>query len=496
MAGGMKSLAKDTAIYGLSSIVGRFINWMLVPVYTNILTRGEYGIVTNVYGYVALILVILTYGMETGFFRFMNKKDANPTETYSTILTSLFTTSVLFAVLCFVFIEPIGHFTGYENYHNYLLIMAVTVAIDAFTTIPFAYLRYKQRPIKFASVQLGSIAISIFFNLFFLLACPWLHDNAPSTISWFYDPEYREGYVFVANLISSLAVLIALIPEFTGFKYQFNPQLLKQILKYSFPLLILGIAGILNQTIDKILYPFLFDDKAEAFEQLGIYGACFRIAVVMMMFTQAFRFAYEPFIFAQNRGSETKPYTEAMKYFIIFSLIIFLGVMFYIDIIKYFVGKDFFAGLDVVPIVMLGYIFFGIYFNLSFWYKMLDKTYFGAIFSIVGCVITIAINIIFVPKYGYIASAWASLVCNFVMMMISYLFEQKYRPLKYDYKTIGLYFSLATVLYAASYFVSIDNLALRLLFRTALFGIFMGVVFTRDLPLSQFKSVGSFLRKK
>lgn len=496
MAGGMKSLAKDTAIYGLSSIIGRFINWLLVPIYTRILTTGEYGIVTNLYAYVALILVILTYGLETGFFRFMNKKDGNPTETYSTILTSLFTTSVLFVILCFLFIDPIGRFTGYEDYHDYLLIMGIIVAVDAFTSIPFAYLRYKQKPIKFATVQLSSIAVSIVFNLFFLITCPWLHKHAPETISWFYDPEYKEGYVFVANLISSLFVLLAMIPEFTGFKYQFNPKLLKQILKYSLPLLVLGIAGILNQTIDKILYPFLFDDKDVAMEQLGIYGACFRIAVVMMMFTQAFRFAYEPFIFARNKDSDTKPYTEAMKYFVIFSLIIFLGVMSYIDIIKYFVGRDFFAGLDVVPIVMLGYIFFGIYFNLSFWYKMLDKTYFGAIFSIIGCLITIAINVIFVPKYGYIASAWASLVCNFVMMLISYLFEQKYRPLKYDYKTIALYSGLAIVLYAGISFVSIDDLTLRILFRTVLFGIFLAVVFTRDIPISELKSIGNFLKKK
>lgn len=496
MAGGMKSLAKDTAIYGLSSIIGRFINWMLVPIYTRVLTTGEYGIVTNMYAYVALVLVILTYGMETGFFRFMNKKDGNPTETYSTILVSLLTTSILFVVLCFAFIEPIGAFTGYANYHDYILIMAVTVAIDAFTSIPFAYLRYKKRPIKFASVQLSSIAVSIVFNLFFLLACPWIHEHSPNLISWFYNPEYREGYVFVANLISSLFILVALIPEFMGFKYQFNAKLLKQILKYSLPLLILGIAGVLNQTIDKILYPFLFEDKEVAMQQLGIYGACFRIAVVMMMFTQAFRFAYEPFIFAQNKDSDTKPYTEAMKYFIIFSLVIFLGVMFYIDIIKYFVGKEYFEGIGVVPIVMMGYIFFGIYFNLSFWYKMLDRTYFGAIFSVIGCVITVLINVLFVPKYGYIASAWASLVCNFVMMLISYLLEQKYRPLKYDYKTIGLYFGLSMALYAVSYCISIENTALKLLFNSGLFAIFLAVVFSRDIPLSQFKSIRSFLRKK
>ena len=364
-------------------------------------------------------------------------------------------------------------------------------------TIPFAYLRYKKRPIRFATLRLLSIFITIAFTIFFLIICPKIYASNPSLIDWFYNPHYKEGYVFVANLIGSAITLVLLLPELTGFKYVVDTNLLRRMLKYCFPLLILGIAGILNQTVDKIIYPLLFEDKVEAFRQLGIYGACSRVAIIMMMFTQAFRFAYEPFIFAKNKDANNdKAYTEAMKFFIIFSLIIFLGVMFYMDIIKHFIGKDFYEGLDVVSIVMMGYILFGIYFNLSFWYKMVDKTYFGAIFSIAGCVITIVLNIIFVPIYGYMASAWATLICNLVMMLLSYYFERKYRPLPYDFKAIGLYFGLAIVLYAISCYIRFDSEALRLAFNTVLFGIFFFVLIKRDLPLSEIPVIGKVLQKK
>lgn len=497
MAGGMKSLAKDTAIYGVSSILGKFINWCLVPIYTRVLTTGEFGVMTNVYSYTALLAVILTYGMETGFFRFVNKGEDDPMRVYSTTLLSITATSILFVGFCFSFLTPISGFLDYGQHTDYIAIMAVVVGIDVVMTIPFAYLRYKKRPIRFATLRLLSIFITIAFTIFFLIICPKIYTSNPSLIDWFYNPHYKEGYVFVANLIGSAITLVLLLPELTGFKYVVDTNLLRRMLKYCFPLLILGIAGILNQTVDKIIYPFLFEDKAEAFRQLGIYGACSRVAIIMMMFTQAFRFAYEPFIFAKNKDANNdKAYTEAMKFFIIFSLIIFLGVMFYMDIIKHFIGKDFYEGLDVVSIVMMGYILFGIYFNLSFWYKMVDKTYFGAIFSIAGCVITIVLNIIFVPIYGYMASAWATLICNLVMMLLSYYFERKYRPLPYDFKAIGLYFGLAIVLYTISCYVRFDSEALRLAFNTVLFGIFFFVLIKRDLPLSEIPVIGKVLKKK
>lgn len=497
MAGGMKSLAKDTAIYGLSSILGKFIGWCLVPIYTRVLTTGEFGVMTNVYAYTALLAVILTYGMETGFFRFMNKGDDEPMKVYSTTLLSIALTSILFVVFCFSFLNPIADFLDYSHHPDYIAIMAIVVGIDTIMTIPFAYLRYKKRPIRFATLRLSSIFITIAFTIFFLIICPKIHAVNPSLIAWFYNPSYKEGYVFVANLIGSAITFIFLIPELRGFKYVIDIDLLKRMLKYCFPLLILGIAGMLNQTVDKIIYPYLFDDKVEAFRQLGIYSACSRVAIIMMMFTQAFRFAYEPFIFAKNKdANHDKAYTEAMKYFIIFSLIIFLGVMFYMDIIKHFIGKDFYEGLNVVSIVMMGYILFGVYFNLSFWYKMVDKTYFGAVFSIAGCVITIVLNIVFVPIYGYIASAWATLICNLIMMLLSYYFERKYRPLPYDFKSIGLYFGLAIVLYGVSCYIWFDSEALRLAFNTVLLAIFFFVLIKRDLPLSEIPVIGKMVKRK
>lgn len=499
MASGIKSLAKDTAIYGLSSILGKFVSWCLVPIYTMVLATGEFGIMTNIYSFTALIAVILTFGMETGFFRFANKEDNNPTQVYANALMFVGGLCVLFIILCLSFLQPISNFLEYNNHTDYIAIMSFVVALDAFMSIPFAYLRYKKRPVRFATIRLTGIFSTILFTIFFLLICPKINESNSSLIAWFYDPNYKEGYVFVANLLGSGLTLLLLIPQLLGFKYTVNKVLLKQMVVYCAPLLVLGIAGILNQTVDKIIYPYLFSDKQEAFEQLGIYSACSRLAIIMMMFTQAFRFAYEPFIFAQNRakGNNEKAYTDVMKYFIIFSLVIFLAVMFYMDIIKYFIrSAAYYEGLSVVSIIMMGYILFGIYFNLSFWYKMIDKTYYGAIFSIAGCIITIALNIIFVPIYGYIASAWATLICNLVMMLVSYYFERKYRPLNYDLKSIGLYFGLALGLYAISIVIKIDNEALRLLFNTILLFIFIIVLIKRDLPLSQIPGLNKFIKSK
>lgn len=493
----MKSLAKDTAIYGLSSIMGKFISWCLTPIYTQVLLTGEFGVMTNIYSFTALAAVILTFGMETGFFRFINKGEDKPIQVYSTSLLFVGGMCISFSALCFIFLQPISAFLEYEDHPDYIAIMAVVVAIDAFSSIPFAYLRYKKKPIRFAAIRLSGILTTVFFTVFFLLICPSIHQNMPQLIEWFYNPDYKGGYVFAANLIGSMVSLLMLLPQLTGFKYSLNVDLMKRMARYSFPLLILGIAGILNQTVDKIIYPYLFEDKEYALAQLGIYSACSRLAIIMMMFTQAFRFAYEPFIFAKNKDADNhKAYTEAMKYFIIFSLIIFLAVMFYLDIIKYFIrSADYYEGLGVVSIIMLGYILFGIYFNLSFWYKMIDKTYFGAIFSITGCIITIALNIIFVPVYGYIASAWATFICNLIMMLLSYYFERKYRPIPYDMKTIGIYFGLAMLLYAAGTYIEITNEWLRMVFRTGLLAIYLAVLVKRDLPLSEIPGLNKFIKK-
>lgn len=493
----MKKLAKDTAIYGLSSIIGKFLNWCLVPLYTYVLpSSADYGIVTNLYAWTALLLVILTYGMETGFFRFANKSQEDPNKVYGTTLISIGTTSLLFAGLCVIFSHPIANGMGYENHPEFIAMLAVIVAMDAFDAIPFAYLRYKNRPIKFAALKLFMIFMNILFNIFFLVLCPIIAKKAPSLIDWFYNPSYGVGYIFVANLISTLSVTLALLPDIRTAKFRFDSDLWKRILQYSLPLLILGIAGILDQTVDKIIFPFLFEDKAYAASQLGIYGACFKISMVMMMFTQAFRYAYEPFIFAQYKNKESKEaYAEAMKYFVIFSLLIFLGMVFYLDLLKFLIRSDYWEGLRVVPIVLFSYLFQGVFFNLSLWYKLTDKTYYGAIISIIGSVVVLTINILFVPIFSYMASAWASFACYFVMMLISYFLGQKYMPIKYDLKTMGIYSAIALTLYGISLIIKTSSTGLNLVFNTILLIFFVLYLIKHDLPLENIPVVNRLFKK-
>jgi len=474
----MKQLAKDTAIYGLSSIIGRFLNWMLVPLYTRVLdSTGEYGIVTELYAWVALLLIILTYGMETGFFRFINKKEeTHPIRVYSTILFSLLTTSILFIAAVSLFLEPVSMALGYAHHPEFIGMMAVIVAVDAFLCMPFAYLRYQGKAWRFAAIKLLNIGITIFLNIFFLLICPKIYQHYPESIGWFYKADYGVGYIFVSNLLATFFTLILLLPDILpGLRTKMDFRLLRQILTYSYPVLLLGIAGIFNQTADKILFRFLFDDKEYAAEQLGIYGACFKIAVVMVMFIQAFRYAYEPFVFAKHKNEDNrKAYVEAMRYFIMFACFIFLGVMFYMDILKHFVDARYYAGLSVVPVVMLGELFFGIYFNLSFWYKLTDRTMWGACFSTIGCIVTVAIIILFVPRFGFIACAWASFASNLLMMLLSWFVGQKKFPVPYDLRSALLYGILTAGFYAVGTFITIESTVLRLIFRTALLIFFLG----------------------
>ena len=496
MSGGMKSLAKDTAIYGLSSIIGRFLNWMLVPMYTRVLTgTGEYGIVTNIYGWTAILLVLLTYGMETGFFRFINKKDEQyPLRVYATTLYSIAFTSTLFIAFALIFLNPISGVLGYAANPEYIGMMACIVAIDAFCCISFAYLRYKGRAVRFASIKLINIFLNIFLNIFFLVLCPKIN---PELISWFYNPDYGVGYIFVANVFTTAFTFVMLIPDMLpGLRARFDRKKLNEMLRYSLPILILGIAGIFNQTADKILFPFLFDNKDYADSQLGIYGACFKIAVVMVMFIQAFRYAYEPFIFAKNRENDNKKsYVEAMKYFIIFSLVIFVGVMFYLDILKHFVDEKYYSGLAVVPIVMLGELFFGIYYNLSVWYKLTDRTQWGAYFSITGCILTVVIIIGFVPEYGFIACAWASFASNLFMMLLSYFVGQKKFPIPYNLRSALFYGIIAVVCYSAGMLPQIESDILRLSYRTIILLIFICIIIKKDFPLSEIPFVGRYFKK-
>ena len=478
---GLKSLAKETAIYGVSSIVGRFLNYLLVPVYTIALpaSSGGYGVVTNIYAWVALILVLLTCGMETGFFRFANKGQDDPMRVYSTTLLSVSIGSLVFVALGLLFLEPIAGWLEYGEHPWYIGMMMIVVAMDAIQSIPFAYLRYKKRPIKFAALKLLFIFLNIALNLFYYVI---LEGN-------------DVGYAFLFNLVCTSVVMVCMIPELRGFTYVLDKELLKRMLRYSLPLVILGVAGILNQVADKIIFPFVYPDEAEATIQLGIYGAASKIAMIMAMFTQAFRFAYEPFVFGKSKEKDSREmYAQAMKFFIIFTLLAFLAVMFYLDILRHVIGRDYWDGLRVVPIVMAAEIFMGIYFNLSFWYKLIDETRWGAYFSLTGCTILILMNIFLIPKYGYIACAWAGFTGYGVAMLLSYFVGQKKYPIQYDLKAIGMYVLLAAVLYVAAEYVSIDNIYLRMAYRTVLLLLFIAYVVKRDLPLNQIPILNKLLK--
>ena len=458
----MKILAKETAIYGVSSIVGKFLNWLLVPLYTYVLQQqSDYGIVTNLYAWTALLLVILTYGMETGFFRFANKDGENAQTVYSTSLIALFTTSLLFAVACVVWQTPIASALGYPTHSEFIALLGIVVAMDAFASIPFAYLRYKKRPLHFAVLKLLFVFLNILFNLFFLVLCPKIQDW--SIISSWYNPDYGVGYVFVANILATGIQTLCLLPAIVeGFRVvpghqtpdtgrAFSWSLLQQMLRYSLPLLVLGVCGIMNQTLDRILFPFFYDG-ADAQAQLGIYGACFKVAMVMMMFTQAFRYAYEPFVFAKHKDKKSvEAYADAMKYYIVFSYMILLGMIFYLDLLKFIIAPSYWEGLKIVPVVLWTYIFQGVYFNLSFWYKLTDKTQWGAYFSIIGVLITFALQAIFVPRIGYMASAASSTVCFFVLMLLSYLVGRKHLEIPYDLRRIGIYTGVVVVILAGYY---------------------------------------------
>ena len=479
----MKSLAKDTAIYGLSSIIGRFLNYLLVPLYTTQMSAagGGYGVITNMYALVALILVLLTFGMETTFFRFANKEGENPQRVFSTALIGVSSAATLFVVLVLLFITPVSSFLGYADHPSYVWVMALTIGIDAIRAIPFVYLRQQKKAIKFASLQLLNIAINITLNLIYY---KWFNVTDP-------------GYAFYINLVTSTVVLLCLYKELFSIRHGFDPQLMRRMLSYSWPIVILGVAGILNQVADKILFPFVYKGS-DMQMQLGIYGATVKIAMIMAMITQAFRYAYEPFVFGKTHDKDNdEMQATAMKYFLIFTLLAFLCVVGYIDVLKYIIGDDYWEGLRVIPIVMAAEIMMGVYFNLSFWYKLEDKTFWGAVFSTVGCGVLIAGNVLFVPRYGYMACAWSGFAGYATAMTLSYIVGRIYHPIAYPLRSIAIYVGMTLLFFVAmSYGRVYLPLWASLVVNTLLVLLFCAYIVRYDMPLSSLPVIGKFFNKK
>lgn len=479
--GKLKSLAGQTVIYGLSSIIPRFFNYLLVPLYTRLFLPAEYGVVTELYAYVIFLIIILTYGFETGFFRFSVNHDQKDT-VYSTAFLSLFISSVIFIIITSVFFKSIATGIGYKSHPEYVFWFGLILGLDAITAIPFAKLRYENKAFRFAILKFINVGVNLVSNLTFLVFLP-------SFTHFKIDIEY----IFISNFIASLCTLIIFIPEFYRIKFKFSIKIYKELLNYSIPLLFAGLAGSINEALDRVLLKHLISGTTNPLYQLGIYGANFKLAVIMVLFIQAFRYAAEPFFFKESDQSDSKnTYGRVMKFFVIFCLFIFLLVTQYISVFKYFIGKNYWEGLGIVPILLISYIFYGMFFNLSIWYKLTNKTHFGAYLSIFGSIITLVLNIIYIPKYGYYASAWIHVICYLFMLISSYFLMRKYYYINYNLPGIFIYFILTGSLYTIGLFF--DNLTffVSLLFHSIILVCFIIFVFYKE---NLFKEIKIYARK-
>ena len=451
-----KQLVGQTAIYGLSSIVGRLLNVLLVPLYTRVFEVGEYGVVTQLYAYVAFFNILFTYGLGTAFFRFFQSEKGNE-KVYSTSIISILVSSAGLALLIIIFSDAIASLilSGISSGSYYIKIFAGILATDAITAIPFAKLRQENKAKRFAFLRLVNIGIYIGLNLFFLVVCPALLKNGSySWLKTIYDPSIGVGYIFISNLLASGITMLMLFPEIFKVSLKFDSILWKRMIIYAFPLMIVGFSGMINETFDRVLIPILITNKSEAMMQLGIYGACYKLSIIMTLFIQTFNYAAEPFFF--NHSTKENPqrvYAQVMNYFVIICAFIFLGVMLYIDIVKHFIGPDYRSGLGVVPILLMANLCLGVYYNLSIWYKLTTKTRLGAWVAVFGAVVTLIFNFWLIPIMGYMGAAWATLICYASMMILSYYVGQKHYPVAYDVRSFFYYISLALLLWVLSIYI-------------------------------------------
>jgi O-antigen/teichoic acid export membrane protein len=525
-----KHLASQTAIYGLPTIIGRLLNYFLVPLYTYNFSPSEYGTVNEMYAYVSFLLIVLTYGMETALFNFSrlhdNPEGAGKQKVYSTILTCVTITSGVFIAGLTIFSQPIADLIRYPNHPEYITWFALILGLDAVSAIAFAKLREQNKAKNFAVIKTLNIGVNIAFNLFFIAFCPKILHHPDSAFYSFvqkiYSPEVGIGYIFISNLIASAVTLLVQLPSILkGFSplslllsrssiakrggippspeeragvRRGEASMLKPILLYALPLLIAGLAGMTNETIDRILLKYLLPSNI-ALSQVGIYGACYKISIIMTMFWQTFRYAAEPFFFSHAKEhNANKTFAHVMNYFVIICMLIFLGTMVNLSWIKYFVGKAYWEGLGVVPVLLLANFCIGVFFNLSIWYKLSGKTRYGAYLTMFGAVITLIGNFIFIPLYGYMASAWATLACYAAMMVASYFIGNKHYPVNYDLKRFAGYVTLSLILYALSGIISHESHLVDLAMKNSLLLVFVIVVFIferKNLSLNRNESQNS-----
>ena len=490
----IRRLAGQTAIYGIPSILGRILGYLLVPLYTRVFAPGEYGTVNVFYSYASFLMVILTYGMETAFFRF-NEQETDKEKVFSTGMISLLLTSSAFLALVTLYSGTIARVIDYADHNEYVIWFGWILVLDSVSSIPFARLRAQNKAQRFAKIKMAGIVINIFLNLFFILLCPYIlkhsGNSAPgSFISLIYRTDWGIEYIFISNLIASSIVLLLLLPEIISTKWVIDPSFWKRMLLYAFPLLFAGMAGIVNETFDRLLLRYLLPRDVASYN-VGIYAACYKISILMTIFIQAYRYAAEPFFFAQSREKDAKvTYARIMDYFIIVVALIFLVTMVYLDdfIMPALVDKQYWSGRGVIPVLMLANLFLGVYYNLSIWYKLTGKTSWGAWLSAIGAVITLALNFWWIPLssdhliYGYYGSAWATLICYGSMMILSYLIGQKFFPVQYNLLKFAGYLGASILLYFISTLVHFDHYLQRFLFHTFLLVIYLGLVYGVERP--------------
>lgn len=479
----LKKLASQTAIYGLPTIVGRLLNYFLTPLYTYMYTTSEFGDVTSAYAYVSFLLVFLTYGMETSLFRF-SQTEIEKEKVYASALISLLVSSVSFVLIAGLFAIPISETLKFSGHPEYIIWFAIILGCDAFSAIPFARLREQGKAKRFAIIRSLNILINIGLNLFFIWFCKGVHESSDSSFKAFvdciYNPEIGIGYIFISNLWASVITLLLLTPEIISVKWKMDIDIWKRMMKYGIPLLIAGLAGMTNETLDRTLIPYLLPEEIGK-SQNGIYGACYKVAILMTIFIQAFRFAAEPFFFSQSKEKDSKETNAViMKYFVIICSTIFLGTTMNLDWIQYFVGADFRKGMDVVPILLLANLFLGIFINQSIWYKLTGQTGYGAILTIFGAIITISLNLYWIPRIGYMGSAWATLICYGSMMIVSYFLGNKHYPVNYDLKRILGYLGLSLTLYFISRLIKTETVTINLLLNNLLLVAFVGFVWKME----------------
>jgi O-antigen/teichoic acid export membrane protein len=458
----IKKFLGQTAIYGVTTVISRLFNFILTPLFTGVFQPGIYAIFTKMYASASLINAILAFGMESTFFRYLNKYENKKQEVYNNTFFCVALIATLFLISGIVFSSPIAAYFAsgpdeMADYIKYVHYFVWLLFIDAICVIPFAKVRADERPMRYSLIKFLNIGSFIGFNLFFLFVVPIIIRFGGPIGGWFgswYRPEWI-GYVFISNLIASVLTLILLIPEIAKLQLKFDKELFGKMVSYSWPVLVANLSFVVNENLDKMI----INQLGVSEYNLGVYGAVCKIAVFLSLFITAFRLGAEPFFFSHAKNTNARQtYAMILNYFVITLAVIFVGLIANIDILKHFIDSEYWVGLNAVPFLLLGYVFLGIYVNLSIWYKLSDQTKFGLYISVIGAIATIVLNILLVPKYGYMGSAWVSMLAYFVMMLISYVLGQKHYPIPYNLKRMLSYLLVSIVLVILSFWVFNRNI--------------------------------------